>query len=444
MTPETAPASRQAARVEFNDRLERSLLGSVLRNPTALDDVVPFVPVESFRHDTHRTIWKAIVSLWQDAIPVDLVSVGKKLQESRQVDSVGGYGILGELWDMPGVIGLSAVYCAEQVVEQALYRGLATAGHVIAQEAEDPVQPARNLLERAERRIFALAEHGVRGSAITLQDALDITLDDIDRRTREDSRSPGVLTGIESLDDFTAGFHPSEMVVIAARPSVGKTAFALATIRNIAQSGTGVFFSSLEQSRQELAVRLLCAESGVQMQSVRHGLLSRENYEALMNARNFLAGLPVTIDDSPQQTILTITANARRIRRRQGLGLVVIDYLGLIEPEDRKIPRHEQVGNISRRIKQLARDLEVPVVILCQLNRNSESRSDQTPRLSDLRESGNIEQDADTVLLLNKNPDNAELLDVIIAKQRNGPTGEVSLRFDRPRMRIDSPDNSPF
>jgi replicative DNA helicase len=246
-----------------------------------------------------------------------------------------------------------------------------------------------------------------------------------------------VPTGVADLDALTGGLQPGDLVVIAARPGVGKTGLALALVRHAAGLGHPALFCSIEMGRGELAARLLSAHTGVAGQLIRHGAVNASELRRLGDAVGEFAGLPAWIDDSPAQSVLRIAANARRLKRQRGLALVAVDYLQLVEPEERGVPRHEQVAAASRRLKALARELEVPLVALAQLNRESESRTDRRPRLSDLRESGQVEQDADVVVLLSRvegRPD-AILLDV--AKQRNGPTGEAVVRFDRERMRFE-------
>jgi replicative DNA helicase len=274
---------------------------------------------------------------------------------------------------------------------------------------------------------------------------LEETFDRIDQRqTRGGSSISGISSGYPDLDEVTAGFQNSEMIIIAARPSVGKTAFALNLIRNIAvDEKMSVLFCSLEQSRVEIVERLLCSHARVDAQKLRKGLMNAEDMERLIAASGVMRNAKIFIDDSPGQGMLRIAANARRLKLRNDLKMVVIDYLQLIEPENRRDPRQEQVAQISRRLKGLARELSIPVIALAQVNRSSEDRQDHKPRLSDLRESGSIEQDADTVMLLHR-PERFEpgqhegLTEVIIGKQRNGPVGEITLTFNKNMMRFES------
>ena len=307
------------------------------------------------------------------------------------------------------------------------------------------MQPADELLEGAERKILDIAQKGITGQTFTLAEAIKQAYDRIDQRHQRDATSiSGLATGFVDLDNITAGLQNSELVIVAARPSVGKTAFSLNLVRHIVvEENQPVFFVSLEQSRIELAERLLCNQARVSSHSLRKGHLGSEDMQKLIEAGDVLQRAKLFIDDSPGQGMLRIAANARRLKQRQGIKLVVIDYLQLIEPDNRRDPRQEQVAQISRRLKFLAKELEIPVVALAQVNRSSEDRQDHRPRLADLRESGSIEQDADTVMILHRpelhEPGQHEgVVEVIIAKQRNGPTGEVTLAYRKQYMRYEN------
>jgi replicative DNA helicase len=424
---------------------ERSVLGSMLRDNVVIGDVVQIVRAESFYLDAHQKIFQAVCTLYLDkGHPVDLVTLAEHLREQKQIEDVGGYGYLGELWDAAPTAA-NAEYYAKIVRDKAVIRNLIHASTEVLRDAYDQVMPADELLEGAEKKILDIAQKGTTGQTYTLHEAIDQAFDHIDRRTQGDASSVGSLaTGFLDLDNLTAGLHNSELVIVAARPSVGKTAFALSIIRNMAvDEGQPVFFVSLEQSRTELAERLLCSQARVSSHSLRKGHLSSEDMQKIIEAGGILRPAKLFIDDSPGQGMLRIAANARRLKLRQGIKAVVIDYLQLIEPENRRDPRQEQVAQVSRRLKFLAKELEIPVVALAQVNRASEDRQDHRPRLADLRESGSIEQDADTVLILHRpemhEPGQYEgVVEVIIAKQRNGPTGEVTLTFVKQYMRYEN------
>jgi replicative DNA helicase len=417
------------------DRAERSLLGSMLRSNPAIADTVRIVREEDFRADAHRKVYASIVALWDRGKPVDMVTLADELHRRGQIADIGDYGYLTELWDASPTAA-NAEYYAGLVRDQATYRRLEQAGHEIARDASGRAGPPDDLLEQAERRIFGIAQIGLAAQTVTLDEAMGRAFDRIEARSRRDTLLSGIPTGFLDLDRILAGLQDSELVVIAARPGVGKTAMGLAVTRHVAlKEKLPVFFVSLEQSAVELADRILSSEGNVDGQRIRLGRLSAEDGRAIVCARDRLRQARVFIDDAPAQSMLRIAASARRLSLKHGVRLIVVDYLQLITPDNRKEPRQEQVAGISRRLKQLAREIQVPVVALAQLNRGVEDRQGQRPRLSDLRESGAIEADADTVLLLHPG-DHPAQVEVIVAKQRNGPVGEVTLAFERPYQRF--------
>ncbi len=435
------PQSREA---------ERSVLGSMLRLNDVIGEVIQIVRAENFYSDAHQKVYEAIITLYDRGNPVDLITLAEELRKRGHIEDIGGYGYLGELYEAAPTAA-NAEYHAHIVRERALVRNLIQASTEILRDAYDQVQPADEMLASAERAILDIAQRGMTGQTYTLEDALSEAYARIDERHQGEQLSiSGLSTGYADLDEITAGLQKSELIIVAARPSVGKTAFALNLVRNITvEGGHSVFFVSLEQSRIELAERLLCAQARVDSHRLRKVTLSSEDMEKLIEAGGVLKNAKLIIDDTPGQGMLRIAANARRLARRSKkskqseLGLVVIDYLQLIEPDNRRDPRQEQVAQISRRLKFLARELEIPVVALAQVNRASEDRQDHRPRLADLRESGSIEQDADTVMLLHR-PDRYEpgqhegMIEVIIGKQRNGPTGEVTLAYLKQYMRFEN------
>lgn len=423
---------------------ERSVLGSMFRSNEVIGDVVQILNVDNFYSDAHQKIYKAMIVLYEAGKPVDLVVLTEALKQANQIDDVGGYGALAELWDAAPTAA-NAVHYAHIVRDRSIVRSLINVGNEILRDAYDQVGPADELLHQATGKMLDVAERGVTGRVYGMDKMLEETFDRIDQRqTRGGSSISGISSGYPDLDEVTAGFQNSEMIIIAARPSVGKTAFALNLIRNIAvDEKSTVLFCSLEQSRVEIVERLLCSHARVDAQKLRKGLMNAEDMERLIAASGVMRNAKIFIDDSPGQGMLRIAANARRLKLRNDLKMVVIDYLQLIEPENRRDPRQEQVAQISRRLKGLARELSIPVIALAQVNRSSEDRQDHKPRLSDLRESGSIEQDADTVILLHR-PERFEpgqhegLTEVIIGKQRNGPVGEITLTFNKNMMRFEN------
>ena len=428
-----------------NRDAERSLLGSMLRDNLIINEIVHLVKAEHFYVYGHQKLFDAITKLNDEGgKPADIVTVAEYLRQQKQLDDVGDVPYIAELIDAAPSAAHFRQY-AEIIRNKAIVRNLIHACNELQQEAHDQSQPASELLDNAERRILEIAEMGITGDTITLYDALQEAWHRLDqRKSRGEHELSGIPTGYLDLDNLTAGFQNSELVVLAARPSVGKTAFALNIARHVAvEENVPVLFVSLEQARVELAERLLCCQARVDSHRLRRGHLSTEDMSKIMEAGDILSRAPLFIDDTPGQSMLRIAANARRLKKRHDLRLVMIDYLQLIDPDDRRESRQEQVAGISRRLKFLARELKVPVVALAQVNRSSEDRQDHRPRLSDLRESGAIEQDADTVMMLHR-PDYHEpgqqegLVEVIVAKQRNGPTGEVTLMYVKQFMRFEN------
>jgi replicative DNA helicase len=428
-----------------NRDAERSVLGSMLRDNAVINDVMQLVDTDSFYFDAHQKIFQAIKTIYNDGHPVDILILSNHLQQAKQLEDVGGSIYLAELWESAPTAA-NAEYYAKIVREKAIVRNLIHASTEILRDSYDQACPAEELLGTAERMILDIADKGVTSTTHTLLAALNDAYTRIDQRAgRADPNAiSGISTGFVDLDQLTAGLQNSELIILAARPSIGKTAMALNIARHvIVEERLPVLFVSLEQTRIELAERLLSAQARVDSHKLRKGHLSGDDIGKLHSAGDVLRNAELYIDDSPSQGMLRIMANARRLKIRKGIRLVVIDYLQLIEPENRKDPRQEQVSQISRRLKHLARELEIPVMALAQVNRSSEDRQDHRPRLADLRESGAIEQDADTCLMLHRPgrydgslEDN--IIEVIIAKQRNGPTGEVTLAYLKQFMRFEN------
>jgi replicative DNA helicase len=427
---------------------EMGVLGSILRDNNVLNEVQQIVRADNFYFDAHQKIFQAVVETYNDGKPVDAVILFEVLKQRKQIEDVGGPLYIAELFDSAPTAA-NAEYYARIVREKAIVRNLIHANTELLRDAYDGTMPADELLGMAERRVLEIAEKGTVGELKTLNDAMKEALDRIDARSTGNLSEVGVPTGYIDLDNLTAGLHENELVILAARPGIGKTAFALNMVRHaVVDERMPVFFVSLEMARVELAERLLACQSRVDSFKLRKGTLNSHDIQRLMEAGEQLRGpardpVKLFIDDTPAQTMLRIAANARRLKMKHGLRLVVIDYLQLIEPENRRDPRQEQVAQISRRLKFLAKELHIPVIALAQVNRASEDRQDHKPRLSDLRESGSLEQDADTVMILHrpgKFDGNADdnVLEVIVAKQRNGPTGEVTLTYLKEYMRYEN------
>ena len=424
---------------------ERSVLGSMLRDNAVINDVLQILRTDNFYFDAHQKIFQALVDVYNAGHPVDMIILADALKTRKHFEDVGGDIYLADLWDAAPTAA-NAEYYAKIVREKAITRNLIHASTEILRDAYDQAQPADELLGSAERKILEIAERGMTGNTTTLMEAIDEAYTRIDQRTGKKSGSvSGVASGFVDLDALTAGFQNSELIILAARPSVGKTAFSLNIVRHVVvEEKLPVFFVSLEQAKVELAERLLAAQARVDSHRLRTGHLGSDDIGKLHVAGDTLRhSAKLFIDDTPGQGMLRIAASARRLKIKEGIRLVVIDYLQLIEPENRRDPRQEQVAQISRRLKFLARELELPVMALAQVNRSSEDRQDHRPRLADLRESGSIEQDADTCLMLHRpgrfdggTEDN--IIEVIVAKQRNGPTGDVTLAYLKQYMRYEN------
>ncbi|MBI3823080.1 MAG: replicative DNA helicase [Planctomycetes bacterium] len=428
-----------------NRDAERSLLGSMLRDNNVIHDAVNLVKADHFYQFAHQKIFEAITMLSDDGgKPADIVTVAEWLTAAKLMDEIGGPGYLAELWDAAPSAGHYREY-AEIVRKKAIVRNLIHACTELQAEAYDPSLKPEELLDSAERRILDIAEIGITGNTITLHQAVQEAWHRLDERAkRGEHEYSGIPTGFIDLDTLTAGFQNSELIILAARPSVGKTAFALNIARYVAvEERLPVLFVSLEQARIELAERLLCCQARVNSHLLRKGHLPTDDHTKIMDAGAILGEAQLFIDDTPGQSMLRIAANARRLKKRHDLRLIIIDYLQLIDPDDRRESRQEQVANISRRLKFLARELKIPVIALAQVNRGSEDRQDHKPRLSDLRESGAIEQDADTVIMLHRpelyEPEGKDgIVEVLVTKQRNGPTGEKTLMYIKQYMRFEN------
>lgn len=428
----------------YDREAERSILGSMLRDNHLIGDVLQILKADHFYQFAHQKLFEAISTLSLDrGIPVDPVTLADFLNENQLTADVGGYGYIVELWDAAPSVG-NAIHYANIIRQKAIVRNLIHVCGELQRDAFDQSLPAQDLLDSAERRVLEIAEMGLTGDTRTLQEAVHEAYERMDaRKKRGHLEYSGIPTGFTDLDSLTAGMQNAELVIIAARPSVGKTAFALNVLRHIVvDEGMPALFVSLEQARIEIAERLLCCQAMVNSHRLRKGALDKHEEEKIVDAGATLSAAKLFIDDSPGQSMLRIAANARRLKLRHDIRIVVIDYLQLIDPADSKRDsRQEQVAQISRRLKFLARELNIPVVALAQVNRTSEDRQDHRPRLSDLRESGAIEQDADTVMLLHR-PDYHEPgvsegeVEVIVGKQRNGPTGEVKLMYEKAYMRF--------
>jgi len=429
-----------------NLEAERSVLGSILLDNEPLHDIVMFLRADDFYRDAHQVIYAAIRDLYESGKGIDAVTLAEALKQRGQFDSVGGHEILAEIVESVPTAA-NAKYYANIVKEKSTNRQLMDSATEIIRDGYSNQFTAKELLETAEHKIFSIAEDQVRGETRELKDVVRLAMEQIGIRADAGGHAvTGVASGFIDLDDKTGGFHPGQLIVLAARPSMGKTAMALNIAEHAAiDSGIPVLFISLEMGHLEIGDRLLCARSRVDGQKLRTGMgLGHNEITQLSKSFNELSkdGM-MFIDDTPTRNMLQITASSRRIRRRNHVGLILVDYIQLVDSEDSRDSRQEQIAKISRRLKALARALSVPVIALSQLNRAVESREDKKPRMADLRESGAIEQDADIVLLLHR-PDYYEPTDqpgvaiLDIAKNRNGATGTLQLTFMKKIARFEN------
>jgi replicative DNA helicase len=414
-----------------------------------LDDIVMILRPDDFYDDAHRKLFEHMTALHESGKKIDDTLLVNRLKTAGDYELVGGAAYLSKVVNaVPNAA--HANYYAEIVREKATFRGMIYAATEILRDAYDESQEASHLLSQAEQKIFSILDNRTDQRVQSIRDVVLDAMERLDARIAGTHTSGGCDFGFRDLDGKTAGLHEGELVILAARPSMGKTAFAMNVAENVAhQQNIPVLFISLEMSSLELADRLLCSAARVNGHRLRNGTVSHEDRIKLVDTAETLSRVPLFVDDSPSRTVTESAAAARRIKRRHGsLGLIVIDYLQLIDPDNPKDPRQEQVAKIARRLKGLAREMKVPVMCLAQLNRQTEASKDNIPRLSHLRESGAIEQDADVVLFVHREEyyhrgDEREQVagqaQIIIAKQRNGPVGDVNMEWLRDFTRFQDP-----
>ncbi len=426
---------------------ERAVLGSILLLPEVFDEVALVIRATDFYDDANRRIYEHLLAMHDGGQRVDLMLLVERLKKAEIYEAVGGAAYLAEVGRTVPTAA-HAEYYARIVADKSVLRSLIHAGVDIQNGAYDPTADTREVMSRAEERVFGILEDRGAGQVAPISEVLQESLDRIDARMDHQHAWGGVETGFADFDQMTGGLQKSELIILAARPSMGKTALAMNMAEYAAMNSTQVLFVSLEMSGIELGDRLLCSFARVNGNRLRNGTITNEERRKLVNAAAQISQAPLYIDDSPSRTMTEIAANARRLKRRQGLELIVIDYLQLIDPDNPRDPRQEQVAKISRRLKSLARELNVPVLCLAQLNRQVESSSSNKPQLSHLRESGAIEQDADVVMFVHReeyymtNEEDREQVrgqaDLLVRKQRNGPTGDVKLTWNHEFTRFDN------
>lgn len=427
--------------IPANIEAEQALIGSILIEPEKLDNVVSIVSSTDFYDQRHRYIFSIIEQLHDDGLPIDIISVCDRLRDQGLLEKSGGELYIAQLSDNVPTSAHAEMY-AQIIRDKSVLRELIAAGSQIVQNAYAD-SDVDEILDEAERLIFRIAESKATKTYTDIRSALTDVFENLEElRAKHLKGLTGIVTGIptgfKKLDEMTSGFHKSDLVIIAARPSVGKTAFALNIAKNMAtlgESSVGIF--SLEMSREQLIQRLLCMESLVDLQKVRRGWLSDEEWKKLVHGASKLMKANIIVDDESNLEPRVLRAKTRRMKKEYNIDAIFIDYLQLMNISDKRDSRQQEISEISRSLKLLARELDISIIALSQLSRAVEQREDKRPRLSDLRESGAIEQDADVVIFLYRDEyykkQHADLpheTEIIIGKQRNGPIGTVTLMFN--------------
>ncbi|XOF35120.1 MAG: replicative DNA helicase [Candidatus Electrothrix sp. YB6] len=420
-----------------NVEAEQALLGTILIQDKSLLSVVELLSPEDFYRDAHKVIFEALVSLFDRREPHDLITVTSLLRDRNKLEQVGGAAYLTSLTDVIPFTGM-LVHHARIIREKAILRKLIQTSNEVAARCYDAQDDLESLVDRAEQTIFEIAQARKKQGFEPMSRIIPKAFDRVTRLAERKEHITGISTGYDELDRMTAGLQPSDLIILAGRPSMGKTALGMNMVQHAALiNKVPVAVFSLEMSMEQLALRMLCSVGRVDSQRIRTGHLQENDWPKLTRATGMLADSPVYIDDTAGLTVLEMRAKARRLKSEHDLGLVVVDYLQLMQGNSRIENRTQEISDISRSLKAMAKELDVPVIALSQLNRSLESRTDKRPQLSDLRESGAIEQDADVILFIyrdevyNKAEDNPNrgLAELIVGKQRNGPIGTVKLTF---------------
>ena len=420
-----------------NIEAERSTLGAMLLEKEAIYRAMEILRPEDFYRENHRLIYQTVLDLTNRGEPVDLVTVTEELRQKNALEKVGGITYLTELASAVPTAAHVEHY-SRIVEEKSLLRQLIHAATEIVTSSYEAQDEVESIIDRAENTIFAITNRRSGQTVINLKDILIETFEQVEKLYESRGAVTGVPTGFADLDRITAGLQPSDLIILAARPSMGKTTFALNIAEHVAvQLKLPVIVFSLEMSKEQLAMKLLCSEAGVDNQRIRTGNLKEEDWPRLSHALGRLSEAAMYIDDSPNLSVMQVRAKARRVKAERGLGLIVIDYLQLMQGRGRVESRQQEVSEISRGLKALARELSVPVIALSQLSRAVEQRQNKRPTLSDLRESGSLEQDADLVCFLYREDyyepetEKKNITEFIIAKHRNGPLGSVEFLFQK-------------
>ena len=415
---------------------EKSVLGAAMLSEEALGEVAETVRPDDFYDKNHKEIFEAILDLNRKSLPVDVLTVSEELKKRGSLNMVGGRAYVASLSSSTPTTSNAPEY-ARIVSEKAAIRRLIAAADGIVDKGYDGGMAASQMIDFAEREIFEISQSRQKGKYTHIQEALLSNLDAIDKASQMEDGLTGITTGFADLDAKTSGLQKSDLIILAARPAMGKTAFALSLARNAAVKGNAsVMIFSMEMAKEQLSQRLLSMESKVELQKLKKGNLDRRDWEDINIAMDVLSGTNIHIDDTAGISIMEMKSKCRRLKAEKGLDLVVIDYLQLMNPEGKADSRTQEISVLSRNLKLLARELDCPVLVLSQLSRAPETRTDHRPMLSDLRESGSIEQDADIVIFLYRdeyyNKENTEKpgeCEVIVAKHRSGPTGTIDVSW---------------
>lgn len=434
-----------------NTEAEASLLGAILIDTDAIIKIADHISVDDFFDAKHARIYEAMRVLYEKRSPIDVLTLADQLKGNGFLEMVGGASYLTELTNFVPTAAHVEQY-ADIVAQKALRRRLIAASSDMAELGQDESKSLQELIEEAESRFFEVSQQHVKQSVVSLESVLAESFERLDDLHKDKNKLRGIPTGYRDLDNILAGLQRSDLFIIAARPSMGKTAFVLNLAHKIAtQAKESVLVFSLEMSKEQLVDRLLAMESGVDAWSLRTGRLTDDDFEKLGEAMGTLSEAKIYIDDTPGITVSDLRTKARREAHTQKLGLIIVDYLQLMSGGSKfgsDGNRVQEISEISRGLKSIARELNVPLVALSQLSRSVESRQPKIPQLADLRESGSIEQDADVVAFLYREdyyePDSERknIMDVLIKKHRNGPTGGIELYFDRDKQRIRSIDTT--
>ncbi|MGB9668552.1 MAG: replicative DNA helicase [Thermosulfidibacteraceae bacterium] len=434
-----------------NIEAERALLGSILLDGQSIIKILDLVEPQDFYRKEHQLIFTAMLKLFEKGNPIDAITVHEELTNMKCQDETGGIEYLIDLID---TVATSAhiVQYAKSVRDKAILRKLInTATEIIAKCYNTEVEDVEDLIDEAESMIFKISERYIKEDFSPTSDLIKLAISKLETLAQKRDRITGIPTGYYELDNLTAGLHPSDLIIVAARPGMGKTAFALNIAANAAinEKKTVAIFS-LEMSKEQLAMRLLSQTARVDYQKLRTGTLIKDDWKRIIEAAEILTEAPIFIDDTPGISVIEMRAKARRLKHEHGIDLIIVDYLQLIKGRGRTENRQQEISEISRSLKTLAKELNVPVIAVSQLSRAVEARQDKRPQLSDLRESGAIEQDADLVIFIyreevyKKLPHNKGVAEIIIGKQRNGPTGTIKLTFIKEFLRFEDHEEGNF